>query len=186
MPDQVGRQAAESSEGSNMPTNRRRRSVGRRVDVRALTSELLLSLLAGKGFFGSESDEDVRAAWEEHGEWILEAWIENYPGTRPFAWWMCEAKGERLTTPHFDQHCEPHRANWLVRGVLHTHTLPPLQESEEEYLRREGLLTPEEAEALDRGEGQAANVFGQGGAWDLFMALSREEGILAAGFGDGL
>jgi hypothetical protein len=151
-----------------MPTNRRRRRPGRRTDVQVLTPDLLRELLHGQGMFGNVEDDAVVDAWEQHGDAILERWIAEWPGTRPFAWWLCDAPGERLVVPAFDQ---SHRAGWAKHGVMHTHTIPPIQESEEEFLSRHDLLTPDEAAALDRGEGRPIFAADYPGPMDVFKDL---------------
>jgi hypothetical protein len=94
----------------------------------------------------------MAVAWELVRDAVLPAWIRQFPLTRPFAWWLCEATpkyGERRIIKH-DWPREPHRESGLAEmrrqrfGILHTSLHPPIQESEGAYLARNGLLTSAE------------------------------------------
>ena len=113
---------------------------------------LLYELLNGRAFFGPSPTELLREAWAAWGKWITAQWIETFPGTRPFAWWLCDAPGERRTTDYFDREHASGRDSMLIHGILYTCSLPPKQESEVDYLRREGLLSAEEEAALSAGD----------------------------------
>ena len=62
----------------------------------------IYQLLTGHDFFGDAfgdksfrggrvNTEAMQAAWEKFSEPILAAWVREYPGTRPFAWWEFDA-----------------------------------------------------------------------------------------------
>jgi hypothetical protein len=139
-----------------MPTNQRYRRQERRQRYTGLDPELKRTLLYGTPFFGLPDLEIVRQAWQEHGEDLLAEWIEERPGSRPFAWWLFEAipkHGERRTLPGFP---EEYRDNWLTFDILHTDVFPAMQESEEEYLDRHGLLSVEERRLLKTKQSLAA------------------------------
>jgi hypothetical protein len=137
-----------------------RRAPRRRQQVSDLTQDQRYHLETGmfyQGGFGADL-ERFTAAWEEHGEQILAEFIDRHPGRRPFAWWLLEHKQER---PMIDRSVPAHRVEALRRadgrgnpfGFLHTRcyggpAFGPLQEPEEDYLRRKGLLTSEERAAL--------------------------------------
>jgi hypothetical protein len=175
-----------------MPTNRRKRRVERRADLTGLTYDQYRHLAYGSPFFdGYASKEELVAAWREHEAVILPLWQQTYPGTRPFAWWAAEGRERRVLTAAEVRAWarEQYPDSWgqwlpaddatLLRGftseyrgrgekfgVLHTHTLPPMQEDEAVYLRRHGLLSRAE-EALAAGEGHA--LFGGLDLWRLHL-----------------
>jgi hypothetical protein len=108
-----------------MPTNRTRRR--RPSTAQPWMTEYLLygyyTLPGGqrsvrKGL-GLLFGEPMPPPWEDVRADLLPDWIRQHPGTRPFAWWRDEAP-------------EPRREG----------------ESEVEYLRRHGLLTPAETRTL--------------------------------------
>jgi hypothetical protein len=37
------------------------------------------------------TEDEIREAWERHGEFILAAWVRKHPGTRPSYWWEFNA-----------------------------------------------------------------------------------------------
>jgi hypothetical protein len=108
------------------------------------------------GFNGKR--EAFKLAWQVHGEELLEEFVAENPGQRPFAWWVLEHKKER---PIADSH-EPYGAEWAQHlreknmfGYLHGNAFggrdfTPLVEPEENYLDRHGLLTNEERRVLGR------------------------------------
>jgi len=89
----------------------------------------------------------MRDAWQGSRDAILDEWLPEHPGERPFAMWLFELVpryGERQTTRHWTPEHEHFRERWQLFGILHTNALPPLQEHEWEFLQRCELLTPEE------------------------------------------
>ena len=124
-----------------MPTNRRHRLNPRRRDIVQLDDEVQRILLYGQGFFETQepvSDETLQAAWTMHRDHLREKWQnEEAPGTRCFGEWLYELTpkyGERRVTEGWSEEHERHRAKHLIRGILHMTTIPPVQESEAEYL----------------------------------------------------
>jgi hypothetical protein len=162
-----------------MPTNRRRRRPGRRLDVETLTPEMLRALASGGSFFRDETTEDVRAAWEQHAEWLLEAWIERHPGSRPFGWYLC------VGVPEFGERRALENAMWPPcldkgrHGIANKFTIPPSQEPEVEYLRRHSQLGDDEEAALARGEGVQRESGYPFGGLDALEERAKEEGLLA-------
>ncbi|HET8903655.1 MAG TPA: hypothetical protein VFN16_06655 [Saccharospirillum sp.] len=60
------------------------------------------SLIAGAGYFDYQTHNREKfdrarmlADWQRHREKIIAAWIIEYPGTRPYAWWKFDAPGPR-------------------------------------------------------------------------------------------
>src|SRR5262249_43497698 len=109
-------------------------------------------LVPGEGY---GRREDFEAAWRLHGEGLLEEWIEAHPGTRPFAWWLLDHGKERpvvapwATTEEVRRpRAEPGRFHFLHTEVYSGRRpdgrLQPLQEPEDEYLERLGLLGEDE------------------------------------------
>jgi len=135
-----------------MPTNKRYRTKPRREKYLGLTAELKRVLLYGRGFFDNlnhVSEEVIQQAWEQHGSNLMAAWIAEHPGSRPFAWWKFEAVPEHGERRIVDLRFTPDlRAGWIKYGILSTHTVPPIQEAESEYLDRHDLLTKEERHLL--------------------------------------
>lgn len=135
-----------------MPRKAARSPRRRRADIVELTIFQKFELLHGSGIFGDEMDaETYAAAWREHREQLLADWIAEHPGTRPHAWWVVEGVpryGERRLTEFGRRTIPGHRDGWLTRGIINHTTIPPMQEPEDEYLRRHGLLTPAEVALL--------------------------------------
>jgi hypothetical protein len=111
-----------------------------------------------------------REAWEELRHQLLPEFIAEHPGERPYAWWKCDARERRQRTDgiqhpfdnrvrksHVDEvakrfpsfHDEAYKLNKGRPNCLCVRDDFEAQyESEEAYLRRLNLLTPEEVEAL--------------------------------------
>ena len=136
-----------------MPIVRRVGKV-RRAEFETLTQLQTDWLLRGTDWFGDTdlaSDIDAsRAAWDLHRDTLLPAFIAANPGQRPFAWWIFDHRKERPIreghgfAPEFfaEQRAE-------TFGYLHTDIWRGprfVQEPQVAYLRRHGLLTPEELE----------------------------------------
>ena len=99
-----------------------------------MTSEVLRALRTGLTFFHPRPTREILSqAWKESGDEILTAWIEEHPGTRPFGWWLfvgVPTYGERRPTEYWRENHEPDRSNFLRYGILSTHCVPDMQESE--------------------------------------------------------
>jgi hypothetical protein len=86
--------------------------------------------------------------WDEHADEITAAWIERYPGSRPYAWWAFEADAPRDCVG-VDVAAVPawvwrqHRGIAVQWHQLDLGTTVHL-ESEAHYLRRYQLLEPGE------------------------------------------
>jgi len=128
-------------------------------------------LLHGRGFFHDDfaDDADMRQAWEECGDELTEEFIDEYPGHRPFAWWLFEGVpkyGERPIIPGWlgDRPEVAKRSREQTHGVLHTGWNYPGHENQEpewEFLHRHGVIDDDEyAEA----RAYWADVFAQLGA----------------------
>jgi hypothetical protein len=129
-------------------------------------------LLAGQRsawfFLTLTTDPDAQLAfWRAHEDEVVQHHIKRHPGTRPRLWWRYSAPQPRrrvggLGTPlHECSNTVLHLeygvpADWRVRGrndylgegVPLSSEHPPLYESEARYLRRLGLLLPEERRRL--------------------------------------
>jgi len=115
--------------------------------------------------------DPVKIEWVRSRKKILESWLSNHPGTRPYAWWCFEAPGNRLrvggtgTAKHdvlqYAATCVfgiprywilPQDTGILTRPGFKGKPLdandPPLYESQTTYLERHGLLTEFEKTAL--------------------------------------
>jgi hypothetical protein len=146
-----------------MPTNRRRR----RPEFRpALTAGLAHVLAVGDLPDPSEVAEpeiawwwalnDPRRWWDAHGAELLDEWIEQCPGSRPWSWWRCEADeprqvlcGAELLRPAVRP--GDWQWHWKDNFGIPAFTLGPgafVVESEASYLLRLGLLGPEEKATL--------------------------------------
>lgn len=40
------------------------------------------------GWLSDRNDEEIRAAWEQYGAYMLAENAEHHPGQRPYAWWI--------------------------------------------------------------------------------------------------
>ena len=146
-----------------MRSGLRRRNLA--PDREAILSDpnLMQDLRRGRAFRPDRSFEtvdDMREAWELVRDDVLPAFIRKYPGRRPFAWWIFDHGKERPLSRKFMK--EIGITEEMLRfdkpknrearfGFVHTRMFNPatglhLQEPEEEYLDRHGLLEPGELE----------------------------------------
>ena len=105
-------------------------------------------LLFGKGSAGNT--QLLSDFWDAVRDVLLPAWIQEHPGTRPFAWWRFTHKQERPIIKEWKGFI---RENWLMHSFLHTHVhngrgKRPMQESERDYLERHDLLDAAERSAM--------------------------------------
>ncbi len=96
-----------------MPTNRTKRKLARRGRPGALARNEELYLWSGfnmldgaKAFTRSDGTIDdvaVKRAWKTHGRVVLADFVDQFPCTRPWAWWKFEApeSRKRLFSPDF-------------------------------------------------------------------------------------
>lgn len=100
--------------------------------------------------------EQLREKWESQKEVILSDWIVKYPGNRPWAWWLCDAKEPRQRIGGKGQSMNEKYPAW---GEYYNKSIPvswhsidpdnpPRFESEASYLDRQGLLTTAEKKRL--------------------------------------
>lgn len=121
-----------------MPTNRKRiartrRTAGLRPEYWALLNDAPLPEGPASRWLAFFFEYDMRGVaypkgvartlWATHREQVLAGWVARHPGTRPSCWW-------RFDAPH----------------VFDVDPLP--QESQAAFLKRCGLLAPEEARRL--------------------------------------
>lgn len=163
-----------------MATNRKKRSRGLRPDYSAA---IINHLLTGEdptdeeGYweilaFGSADGRTVDGAWNDLRDELLAGWIQEHPGSRPWAWWACDApRWEKKFNAWFDGTLPEPRIQIGGTGVpvfvkypafvpILDYGLPgccmegvdpadpPTFESEAAYLDRHGLLSAAERKAL--------------------------------------
>lgn len=142
-----------------MPSIRRRARV-RREDFQELTPDQKRHLLKGRAFFndGFKDLESFSLAWSIHGPGLLPEFIEKHPGSRPFAWWICDHKKELppIATWATPEHLEMHRGFQPNHfGFLYGNAFGGgewMLQLEQDYLYENGLMTPEEIEMYEAGE----------------------------------
>lgn len=106
----------------------------------------------------------IRDLWGDHGEAILDEWIDEHPGSRPFAWWVCVAPAPRLVLYGAELTLASARpAHFAGNEIWRRHFgIPafvscrprafagrPRVEPEAAYLDSRGLLAAEERAALE-------------------------------------
>jgi hypothetical protein len=132
-----------------MPVKRKRSKRTDRYDIENLMPSDFLDLLvaspSGRKGDVFETEDDLRQGWETNKCRMMELvpFGENvpfyacHPGTRPAPWYKFEAKEPRRVTG---------KQMWVdFRGELHEEDAI---ETQEDYLRRLGLLSAEEEEML--------------------------------------
>ena len=147
-----------------MSTKRTRRARGRRAEIPADLCDYLADKKPGWAGVYFLSDLELRAAWGQCRDQILQDWINENPGIRPLYWWRYEAPEPRRRISGVGQAAHEvsayvenykfglpdhwvRRADWL-RGVVVDPSDPPTFESEATYLDRHDLLLPGEREHL--------------------------------------
>src|SRR6266571_829953 len=125
-----------------------------------------------------------RRLWEQHREEVLAVWIPHFPGTRPRCWWMHDAPrisvgrwpglffDGRLPEPR--HHLSGPGSTAWDAGLAEVPSFqsglptswdevdpsdPPIFESQAQYLRRNGLLTPSELRKLKSCDFEPEAVF---------------------------
>jgi hypothetical protein len=131
-----------------MPTTRRYRGYRRRAE--RLDDDVAEALLSGRGWIRDPSLDELRHGWRVCRDQVRAEWGRSHPGSRCFGEWLLDLipeYGERRTTVFYSR-IAPHRRNWELYGVLHVDLVPPVLESQAEYLDRHGLLTDDERRVL--------------------------------------
>jgi hypothetical protein len=120
-------------------------------------SDLHIEILkSGHDFFDEFPKPDREQAWNELRKEILDEWLQNHPGTRPFAWWAFDMpKGTRRQRiddrhPHDDPRYDlPKDLHFGCPRCLRECDIGGRYESQEAYLRRLSLLTAAELKFLN-------------------------------------
>lgn len=116
--------------------------------------------------------EALREVWDRARAEVLRAWIAEHPGTRPSAWWTCEAPRQPMGNfpgCYYDGKLPEARKfisgagapSWMVLADVPAYELgmpaswagfaeddPPVFESTASYLRRHNLLSAGEVKVL--------------------------------------
>jgi hypothetical protein len=120
-------------------------------------ADLKYHLKTGIPFFvGFKTRERFEAAWNLVRDRLMDEYVREHPGRRPFGWWLCDHKQERpiIAQMHRDR---PVTRELLLSmghrkekhfGFLHTRSYPPYQQHEEDYLEEHGLLADWEIKRL--------------------------------------
>jgi hypothetical protein len=130
------------------------------------TDRLLVFQLAGAVLRGHYSE--IAALWARHGASLLQDWVAEHPGCRPFSWWVVVAseprrvlRGVELLAPR------PTREDrWRSRfgGPFFVQAKPadfigfPTIESEVRYLDRLGLLAGAERARVEPGDWEPVEI----------------------------
>jgi hypothetical protein len=118
------------------------------------------------------NDTALRELWDRARGEVLAGWVKDHPGTRPGAWWTCEAPRQPMGNfqgCYYDAKLPEARKfisgsgcpAWMVMAHVPAYELglpaqwagfeaenPPKFESQACYLRRNNLLTPHELRVL--------------------------------------
>jgi hypothetical protein len=130
-----------------------------------------------------DSEHRAGGLWREHREQIVEAWITEYPGTRPSHWWAVESTEPRRRLGGTGTPCHERLAHgehyergvpdqWIRQSDIDVYALigspldvpaldptdPPLYESEAAYLERLGLWLPGERRRVPKKDFQPESV----------------------------
>jgi len=120
-----------------MATTRTRRKPTQIAAPNELSRDELLYLWTGHNLlddaaaFHGASSRAIKKAWDAHWHQVLNDYVAQFPGYRPWAWWEFEPTEPRRTAYSAE-------LGWT------------LQEPEYVYLSRLGLIDPKEEKAIDR------------------------------------
>jgi hypothetical protein len=190
-----------------MPIKRRRLKNRREALSRSVAHYLLNGTYPERGQFETWLDvflltkRQAYARWLEHRVDLLAEWTDEHPGTRPWAFWYCEAEEPRRVTEHAEllMPVRPGSTDWKFHWQQHF-GVPAFQqcrprefvgfptvEAQAIYLDRLGLLTDderaalppdaEEPEAIDpflTYEGELEEAIAEGNARRAVEALTRD------------
>jgi hypothetical protein len=120
-------------------------------------SDLHIEILkSGHDFFDEFPKTDREQAWNELRKEILDEWLQNHPGTRPFAWWAFDMpKGSRRDCvngrhPFDDPRFDLEKKLWYGLPQFCRECDLALQyESEASFLRRLNLCSAAELKFLN-------------------------------------
>jgi hypothetical protein len=127
-----------------MGTTLRRR---RHLRVVAPDDDLLAILrdeapLEGLSIFVYE--DDLEAAWEEHGDAIVREWVRHSPGCRPSLWWRFESPEPRRQLSGAAQDPDTSLAYGIPTTLEDDIVEVPTFETQATYLKRLKLWLPRE------------------------------------------
>jgi hypothetical protein len=112
-------------------------------------------LETGLDWFDELPEADRQQAWQELRKEILQQWLTEHPGLRPFSWWLFDMpKGTRRQRldgrhPHDDPSYSLEKKLWYgLPQYQRPCDLQTLYESESSYLARLSLLTVRELASL--------------------------------------
>ena len=150
----------------------------RQIDLAELSQNQEYELEHGapllRGVCGETFDDNIetfREAWALHGARLTSAWIEMWPGTRPFGFWLCDAPEPRELTTYGRRDT----AIATLYGIISTATIPPMQVSELVVLLRHDLLTAKERYMLPIRRRFECEAFGRyKGLWFRDTATERK------------
>lgn len=139
----------------------------------------------------SRNGEVLRELWGRVRGEVLAGWIKERPGTRPGAWWECEAPRQPMGNfqgAYYDGRLPEQRKFisgagcpvWMVMAYAPAYDLglpamwagfeaenPPTFESQASYLRRNNLLTPHELRVLSAADYEQTETLDPDCAEDL-------------------
>ena len=125
------------------------RVIRRAKRTRKLTKAHLAQFADGLDFLGEAFGSDraaLREAWDDSREWYLARWVQEHPGTRPWAWWRFDATEPRR---RYDGAMIPPKEGRLFGGTVESFR-DALYEKQRHYLDRIGELTESERAYLLR------------------------------------
>ena len=120
------------------------------------TDQQVEILKSGHDFFNEFPEDEQREAWQDLKKEILQQWLQNQPGTRPWAWWCFDmpagTRRQRIDDrhPHDDPRYDlPKDLHFGCPRCLRECDIGGRYESQEAYLRRLSLLTAAELKFLN-------------------------------------
>jgi Rad3-related DNA helicase len=113
-------------------------------------------LRTGLDFFDELPESHRQQAWKELQKEIMEQWLTEHPGTRPWAWWRFDlpagTRRQRINGlhPHDDPSYSLEKKLWYgLPQYQRPCDLMGLYESEASFLKRLSLLTTAELKVLN-------------------------------------
>ena len=151
-----------------MAEKRRTRGIREKIELDESVAKFLLTGEAESNTRGNDlrlsrffdDGERIRLAWEQHRPALMSEWIQQHPGTRPWAWWKFDddipdprqrigGKGQTMPEKY------PAYAPSYDKGIPSSWAEidpgdPPLYESESAFLLRHGLLSTAEKRHIEK------------------------------------